>query len=411
MTVSVFPRVIRDGLVVDYDPAYSASFNSSENRFTYSQTFDNAAWVKTEMAVTSAAGIAPDGTNTAFKLVPSTNALSHHLRQTGGISTTDIYTYSIYARAAGYNFFAIVSSAFNACFNLQTGVVAVTSGSGISANIVSAGNGWWRCSITISEGSNSVYFLSRATQASAFDTTAGNGTSGALIWGAQLERARNPSTYTATTASAITRGTTLTNQVAAIYPGTINGTTAFNNDSIGSFYFNNTINDNIALSTLPDTFWNASSWTVLAWAKFLAVSGDNGIFGHGSATLNNGLHLGTRGTNVYYGFFGNDMSSSGTGNTLEINRWYHIAWAYDNAQKQKLIYINGRLAIAGSLTGAVGYTGTGTNTVLGYYPWPGNQQGPLNGWLGRVQMYNRVLAAPEVSQIFSSLAGRHGYGI
>jgi len=408
MTVSIFPRVIRDGLVVDFDPAYNTSFDSRENRYIHSQAFNNAAWANTEMTVTASAGIAPDGTNTAFKLVPSVNALSHHLRQTGGISTTDVYTYSIYAQAAGYNFFVILSSAFNACFNLQTGVVAVTSGSGISANIVNAGNNWYRCSITISEGSNSVYFLSRATQASAFDTTAGDGTSGALIWGAQLERARNSSPYIATTTSSVTRGVTLTNTVSALYPGTINGAVAFNSDSLGSFYFNNVNADNITLPGLPATFWNAGSWSVSAWTKVNTLKSDNGIVGHGDTAVNNGLHLGIRGGNIYFGFYGNDLASA---SIINANRWYHIVWTYDNAQKQKTIFVNGVQVTQSALTGGVGYGGTGTNTSLGFYNWPSAPSSPLDGWLGRVQMYNRVLAPSEVSQIFSSLAGRHGYGI
>jgi len=411
MTISVFPRVIRDGLVVDFDPAYNTSFDSRENLFTFSEEFNTANWGKTSnVTATANATVAPDGTLTADAIVEGTTTEQQLIYQNiGTLVVGTVYTLSIYAKvsSATRNFVMTAFGEPYMVFNLSTGTLVQGS---VPHTITFVGGGWYRITTTFTK-SNTTGFFYFGMWNGLTNSYLGDGTSNVFVWGAQLEKSRTASTYTATTASTITRGVTLTNTVSALYPGTINGAVAFNSDSIGSFYFNNANADNITLPGLPATFWNASSWTVLAWAKFLGVSGDNGIFGHGAASVNNGLHLGTRGTNVFYGFFGNDMSSSGTGNTLEINKWYHIAWAFDNAQKQKLIYINGRLAVAGALTGAVGYTGTGTNTAIGYYPWPGNPQGPLNGWLGRVQMYNRVLAPSEVSQIFSSLAGRHGYGI
>jgi len=331
MTVSVFPRVIRDGLVVDFDPAYSATFNSSENRLLYSQEF-NTGWLLDNCTVTANSLIAPDGTTTADTLVSTITGGSNNgfVQQTpASLPTGEVYTYSVFLKR-GTSPTTLVDLFVVSPYTEVTGLItwgatptiaygfggAATSATLLANSFVDVGNGWYRVSLTMSISSGTsfacrVYIRGQGTNNVSGETV--------HVWGAQLERARNLSTYTATAASTITRGTTLTNQVGAIYPGTINGTVAFNNDSVGSFYFNNTINDNITLSTLPDTFWNASSWTVLAWAKFLAVSGDNGIFGHGAASVNNGLHLGTRGTNVYYGFFGNDMSSFNTGNTLEIN--------------------------------------------------------------------------------------------
>lgn len=424
MTVSVFPRVIRDGLVIDFDPASDRSFNSRENRLTYSDQLDNAAWTKDNCTVTSNAIIAPDGTLTGDTLVSTITGGNNnaYIQQVpAGLPTNTVFTYSVYLRRGTsptslVDFF-IVSPYTQVTATVTWGATpsvvygfggGATSGTLLASSFTQVENEWYRVSMTISTGSGTsfscrVYVRSQSTNNVSGETS--------HVWGAQLERARNPSIYTATTVSAVTRGTSLTNQVSTSFPGTINGAVAFDNDSVGSFYFNNTINDNITLPTLPDTFWNASSWTVSAWAKFNSVASDNGIIGHGGASTNNGLHLGTRGVNVYYGFFGNDASSANSGNDLVVGRWYHMVWVYDFAQKQKLIYVNGRIAFTGSITGAAGYAGTGTNTALGYYPWSGSQQGPLNGWLGRVQMYNRVLSASEVSQIFSSLAGRHGYGI
>jgi len=410
MTISVFPRVIRDGLVIDFDPAYRSSFNERENLLLNSEQADQAPWIVFGSTTRTANQvIAPDGTLTADQIGNVSSFYQDATIPANAALTASVYVKSTTASGTVNVQLAlwwVGGSNVTLAMNPQTGafISAGAGGGGITFigyTIDAVGNGWYRISVS---GANTTGLTTAR-----FEIYNNSGAAASyFMWGAQLERSRTMSNYVLTTAAAVTRSTTLTNTVSALYPGTINGAVAFNSDSVGSFYFNNVNADNITLPGLPATFWNAGSWSVSAWTKVNTLKSDNGIVGHGDITVNNALHLGIRGALVYFGFYGNDWASP---SLINANRWYHIVWTYDNAQKQKTIFVDGVQVAQNSLTGAVGYGGTGTNTSLGFYNWPSAPSSPLDGWLGRVQMYSRVLAPAEVSQIFSSLAGRHGYGI
>lgn len=173
----------------------------------------------------------------------------------------------------------------------------------------------------------------------------------------------------------------------------------FDNDA--NITFNGSSNY-INANSVPDSFWNAGSWTASVWVKFSTVNkgSDNAIFGHGVASGNNGLHLAERTSKVYFGFYGNDL----TGNTtLAVNTWYNIVWVFNYSTKLKQIYVNGNFDASG---GTVGYGGTGSNTEFGRYPWStGNL---LQGSLPVVNLYNRVLNSSEILQNYNTTKGRFG---
>ena len=416
MTASIFPRVIRDGLVVDYDPAYYTSFNSDENLLTYSDQF-GTGWILDSATVTSNSIIAPDGTLTGDTLVSTITGGNNNAfatQQKNGLTTGLVYTYSVYVRAGTspttlIDFYVVTP---------YTEVTAIITWGGTTPSIVYNGsalisgtfdlvsNGWYRVSLTMSIGTGTamtqrVYIRGQGT----------NNVSGETVyaWGAQLERSRTSNKYVTTTTTAVTRSTTLNNLVSTSYPGTLVGNVAYNTQGQGSLYFNEIDSEYISMYTLPAAFWNAGSWTVSAWYRPATTSksfGDHGILGHGAVSFSQGLHLGIRNTQVYFGFYGNDANSSV--GTISANTWYHIVWVYDFIQAQRIIYVNGIAVYTQNLTGnaGYGYSGTGTNTQLGRYPWaPTNHM--CSGNLGRVQIYNRVLSASEVSQIYSSMVGRY----
>ena len=411
MTVSVFPRIIRDGLVVDFDPAYNTSFNSSENRLLYSQEF-NTGWSTDNCTVTANSLLAPDGTTTADTLVSTITGGNNngYVQQVpASLPTGTVYTYSVFLKR-GTSPTTLVNLFVVSPYTEVTGLItwgvnptiaygfggAATSATLLANSFIDVGNGWYRVSLTMSISSGTsfacrVYIRGQGTNNVSGETV--------HVWGAQLERTRTASDYTPTTVSAITRSATLTNTVSALYPGTISGVVQYHPLSTGSFYFDNTAGNFISLYTLPDTFWNASSWSVSSWVRGDVLKTDNAVLGHGSAVGNGALHLGIRGAIPYFGFFGNDWAGPAI---ISANIWYHLVWVYDNAQKQKIIFVNGVLVAQSSLTGGVGYIGTGSNTEIGRYPW--DQGYRMQGYIGRTQIYNRALGVSEVSQIYSSLA-------
>ena len=161
---------------------------SRTNLLTYSEQFDNAAWAKTETTVIANATIAPDGTSTADKVIPSTNSSVDHSVNSGSVTVGTTYAVSVYAKSVGYNYLFIrglgLGGSGGARFNLNTGTVEGVANYS-SASIQSVGNGWYRCiAIGTASAVTGVYFnISNTATQLAYS---GDGTSGIYLWGAQL---------------------------------------------------------------------------------------------------------------------------------------------------------------------------------------------------------------------------------
>jgi hypothetical protein len=193
----------------DYNPATLAAQGllieeSRTNLLTYSEEFDNASWAKLNSSVTANAVVAPDGTLTGDLLIPNTTNAQHRLDQTP-TSTTTSQTFSVYAKADGYNFVGLRIGSSGTSFNLSTGAVSV-NGSGSVGSITAVGNGWYRCSIVVSAAAaNDIARINVADAATPAASFAGDGFSGIYIWGAQLEAGAFPTSYIPTTTTALTR--------------------------------------------------------------------------------------------------------------------------------------------------------------------------------------------------------------
>lgn len=179
---------------------------ASRNLLTFTQEFDNAAWVKTAATITANAATAPDGTLTADALVDDTTSSQHRLNQ-GGVNLTSgvPYAVSLYAKAGTHNFIQLLVTAgggtnawFTVIANLATGAITQTgngtSGTLASSSITSVGNGWYRIAMAGMANATSTFRIAMVPAASgnslgATDgavTYTGTGTS-LFIWGAQLE--------------------------------------------------------------------------------------------------------------------------------------------------------------------------------------------------------------------------------
>ena len=204
------------------------SFDSiTTNSLLYSEQFDNAYWGKSLVTISADDGVAPDGTTTADKIIPTASTTRSHYSYRA-ISFTTPKCLSIFAKPDGFNFISLIlqvgaTTSQGVQFNVSTGVVVTSQNA--TGTITDVGDGWYRCSMVPSTSSTSTYVLIQPNDGSTPDTSyyflstfTGDATKGVLCWGAQLEAVAAVTGYLPTGASSLSGLTTVTRGA--------NGTTA-----------------------------------------------------------------------------------------------------------------------------------------------------------------------------------------
>jgi len=176
----------------------------STNLITYSQ--DISQLTNSNLTINSNSVISPDGTMNAARVIPTTNSAQHRFTPNTTVSTSTVYTASIFAKADGYNRIRLAENATtggDARFDLQNGTILTTNG--VTAKIEAFPNDWFRCSITETTASTSFRFDVIVMDDSSNSTFAGDGYSGVQLWGYQLEQLSYPTSYIPTNGSTQTR--------------------------------------------------------------------------------------------------------------------------------------------------------------------------------------------------------------
>jgi len=156
---------------------------------------------------------APDGSNTADLISPTNASNTQHVVYgtplvTGGAGT---FTHSIFVKASGGRYldmwlYNATDGSDGARFDLLTGSVILTAGTVDSSAIKSLGNGWYRCSVTVTHTVASTTRTAISNGVGALGASwVGDGTSNLIIWGAQFESMPFSSSYIPTTTTAVTR--------------------------------------------------------------------------------------------------------------------------------------------------------------------------------------------------------------
>jgi hypothetical protein len=197
--------------LVTFTRASSATYVDSDgliktaatNLLLRSEEFDNASWIKTASSVSANAAASPSGTLTGDRLIEN-SANAQHIAYVGALATASaVHTFSVYAKAAERSqVFVRLDTNVNtrqSSFDLLAGTV-LAQGGGCTASVSPAGNGWHRCSVTLSAAEsviNAVVILGNGGSSS----YTGDGTSGIYLWGAQLEVGTVATEYLPTGAS------------------------------------------------------------------------------------------------------------------------------------------------------------------------------------------------------------------
>jgi hypothetical protein len=256
---------------------------AEENLLSYSQEFDNAAWLKYQVTCTGNATTSPDGVMSADTIIPDTNTNRHFVYQRYVTAKAgEVFAFSCYAKANGYNFIALGFEANNSgvtascIFDLTNGTSQILTNIGgsfsnLSSVVNSIGSGWYRVSIIATSIATLASFLTCQIGPSDSFTPAigagmpsftGDGTSGIYIWGAQLEQRSSATAYTPTTSQPITNYIPVLQTAAANTPRFDHNPTT--GESLGLLIEEQRTNLLLRSQEFDNAAWGKNSVTVTA---------------------------------------------------------------------------------------------------------------------------------------------------
>jgi hypothetical protein len=175
------------------------------------------------------------------KIVEDTAAGTHTVyQQKTGLSAGAVYTLSVFAKAAERTRIWLGegnNTTGSAIFDLSAGTVVQVTGNGSpSATITAVGNGWYRCTLTLTLVGTIHNSQMGLVQSGTTINYVGNGFDGVFVWGAQLEAGAFATSYIATVATTQTR-----NADQALMTGT--NLSSWYNTSEGTLYGDYFTND------------------------------------------------------------------------------------------------------------------------------------------------------------------------
>lgn len=168
---------------------------------TIAQEF--GSWSSNRVGIASNVAFAPDGTYTADSITPNSTNAGHDVNYAANLGSGS-FVFSVYVKANGYpraglRVYDGTAYRIRATFDIVSGTIVSTEAG--SSSIEDAGNGWWRISCAGTSPSGSMGTVAgwviesmpgNVTIQTAF---AGDGISGAFLWGAQIETGLTLTTY------------------------------------------------------------------------------------------------------------------------------------------------------------------------------------------------------------------------
>jgi hypothetical protein len=396
MATNYNPRTVTDGLVFALDAANIKGYDRYENLRTNSNSGGFFPVVGSYTSTgTSTDILAPDGSNTTYKVVASGTQQStidiayQQITLTAGVT----YTVSLYYYATG-----------STTSSRNIGIQFFGNGAA-DTTFTLPQNTWVRQSLTFTANSTNNFGQIRVISN---DYGTFNSQSGATVylWGAQLERGSTANDYYPTTTTAKTRGTTLTDLSLTKNTATLLNTPTFSNTNGGYLSFASASSQ---YATAPN-LGSLTNWTLETFVRF--TSSYNGkvamvVGGQYDLLSNLNFTIGTNNAPINYniavGFF-NGAWRSTTGVNYALNTWFHIVGTYDGTTIRQ--YTNG------TQVDSLNYTGTPSSggEVRINRRWDDvvSSGNLFDSNIATVRIYNRALTASEIQQNYNATKSRFG---
>lgn len=357
---------------LDHDPKTGAAKGllieeTGTNLVQYSSDFTQAYWTHpTSISATTAAGTAPDGTNTANLMTADGSTLSYF--RASSISSSTTMTMSMFAKVGSlskviFEFHDTTNCGANcvATFNLST---QSASWSGVSAAegslvMTSLPNGWYRVAATFT------YSTAQTAGPAIYIGTYGTATGNIYLWGAQLEAKAFLTSY--------------------IPSGSTSGTRSKD-----------------IFSVPVGTWYNSSAGTFAAETYGQSNSSQNGY----------GRIIGGDAGKAMLGFYSTNSKLSSWDNTTVLNftsgmpsaatatNWIRAAMSWNSTTPSRAV-AGGGLTAATSSSGTNDFSTTEVGFGSGSNGGSGGFQGydPLNASIRRATFFPTALSATAVQDL------------
>ena len=195
--------------------AQTYSPTSRRNLLTFTEEFDDSAWLKVNVSITGNTAIAPNNTQTADTISSLAGTSGKYFSQYFTSISGSTYTYSMYAKQdtgrylqitpVGGGIFPITAQTY-VNFDLQTGTVSSAGTDFVPADysITDEGNGWYRISLTVTATSSSAlarFLIISLNTGLETRLTSSSGTPSYGVFGGQVEESSTPTEYQRVNAS------------------------------------------------------------------------------------------------------------------------------------------------------------------------------------------------------------------
>jgi hypothetical protein len=378
------------------------SWNKGVNLQINSEDFTQSNWLKEDLSVTANATTAPDGSNTAYKIVANTTNIDHAIFDPIANAS---YVHSVFAKAGEYDYIFLGKNnnlaSDGVFFDLVNGTINQNT-STLTATIeaVSGADGWYRCSVI----GNITYPIIALSENGTSFLFAGDDSSGVYIWGASMISGTTAGPYVRTGATAQTSPVLIPQGLTANKD--ITGVNAF--ESARNPYALNLdgaswaeVHDNASLDI-------TSAITLEGWV-YVDVSKDiRGAlvakykFSQNARAYS--LELDDLTLKFILSSNGTSTTSVAGSTTISTTGWYHFVGTYDGANVK--VYLNG--SEDNTTAYSSGVYAQDYPVTIGVLDTASKATSIMEDQIALPRIYNRALTATEVARNYNADKSKFG---